>query len=94
VSDQKFTPGPWFYTGKNDEAEVRHVGTVDGEMYEGEIAALYGCDVNQEANARLIAAAPELLEALQEVDEWLCDANSPRSLRIQVERAIAKATGA
>jgi hypothetical protein len=53
------------------------------------------CTIEAEANAKLIAAAPELLEALQK----LLDANSSGSLFIIAEAtskariAIAKATG-
>lgn len=64
-----FTPGPW-EVGPVDDTVVTHLGA-DGVRYE--IAAIDG-DYNQpdewpvmEANARLIAAAPDLLEALQKV---------------------------
>jgi hypothetical protein len=59
-------------------------------------------DAMQEANARLIAAAPDLLEALQELDEAYCRAGSPlnkaerhedRMRLIAARAAIAKATG-
>lgn len=43
-----------------------------------------------EANAKLIAAAPELLKALIEVKLWLEDMKLPRL--INVEEAIKKAT--
>jgi hypothetical protein len=53
----KHTPGPWIIRHEG----VWSVGT-DHEM----TALVYGCtDKEEEANAHLIAAAPELLEALK-----------------------------
>ena len=62
----KFTPGPWFFDDEHEEvtAEARRrkgltrIATVNlgwSEPFNSE----------QNANARLIAAAPDLLEALQ-----------------------------
>ena len=57
-------------------------------------------DARDIANANLIAAAPELLDAIRdlrtlvEMDDWWCDpADSNYPLRRQVEAAIAKAEG-
>ena len=60
----------------------------------------------QDANARLIAAAPEMLEALLECDEYFDnhadaesfsdgthEANAEMRLLVTVRAAIAKATG-
>ena len=49
-----------------------------------------------EANARLIAAAPELLEALKACDEamsYMSEYDIPLTLPGQVKAAIAKAIG-
>jgi len=79
----KHTPGPWSIR----QESVWSVGT-DHEMS----ALVYGCtDEEEEANAHLIAAAPDLLEALKELRDWYrenvglpaCKANA----------AIAKAEG-
>jgi hypothetical protein len=65
MSEIKHTPGPWFFAGKHPECEVRYVSLNVEDHFDGEIATLYhGEGAMQEANARLIAAAPELLEAL------------------------------
>lgn len=62
---QTHTQGPWYAT---PNLEWRHakwrIGNVPGVPWEhaGEIAYVKG-----EANARLIAAAPELLEALEDL---------------------------
>lgn len=56
------TPGPWM----TDDETVNHGPIIiqrDGSL---EVAAIYGEGKDQRAaNARLIAAAPDLLEALQ-----------------------------
>ena len=64
------------------------------------IAVVWADDnTNEIANARLIAAAPELLEALIEVKSWRMqslDVMPPeiRGAWLRAEAAIAKATGA
>ena len=64
---QAATPGPWYVTGKL----TRYVeARIDGGLIQevaacGPTKADGGYGPQQEANARLIAAAPDLLEALQ-----------------------------
>lgn len=55
MSEFKGTSGPWDY----DSA----LGAIFNK------SCLFICDVSEKENARLIAAAPELLEALQEMVE-------------------------
>jgi hypothetical protein len=55
-----YTPGPWIYT-RNPE-NTRWI--IDGAPARA-IACTAGYEPNNEANAHLIAAAPELLEALE-----------------------------
>lgn len=79
----KHTPGPWLVKGKQ---------SIRGS--DGEYIAKTNWN-NGAANARLIAAAPELLSALQVAELALRE----RGLRAcgeykQIEAAIAKATGA
>ena len=60
------TQGPWFASG-------RYIGTFNHKSAIGECRSASGCwsdDEPASANARLIAAAPELLEALMELAEW------------------------
>lgn len=91
--NQLHTPGPWEVkattypiadTGDHDtQFDIRANGKAFAYVHDG--------DETAEANARLIAAAPELLEALQELcsfdlltqDKW-----------DKARAAIAKATGA
>ena len=99
----KFTPGPWEYDGKSriDAVQFRKpTGHIceDGSEYIGGLVALpYHCGAlgrgdTHEANARLIAAAPELLEALGSMLEDVGRASSLPSA-VKARAAIAKALG-
>lgn len=94
----KHTPGPWkaFPSDPADGAECYYLTAVE---LRGEIACIYGPQRDeQEANARLIAAAPELLEALEGLlahlgpDGYIPNAGGTATERARA--AIAKATGA
>ncbi len=85
----KHTPGKWIaeYCG-----EYWNVVLEGAEGFGREIVGcegLYRCDGSDEANARLIAAAPELLEALQRLDK---NGHTQATWEFAL-RAIAKATG-
>jgi len=66
-----FTPGPWTYEifGDSEMGDTFHLGPVSDE-YEGVLGTILegglvlDDDVVNEANARLIAAAPDLYDAL------------------------------
>ncbi|MEL6237049.1 MAG: hypothetical protein AAFO57_00270 [Pseudomonadota bacterium] len=83
--DAKFTPGPWSLWGKADPSQVI---ACDG----GFVAQTVGG--NDEANARLIAAAPELLEAVEAAIQCIGEL-SPTQARVEVmqmlQAAVAKA---
>ena len=91
----KHTPGPWTVNyetdinGMENDPENGCAGLVD-------VAHVYMRTVpgRHEANARLIAAAPELLEALQEaVDRQAYREGSGPNWWENARAAIAKATG-
>lgn len=81
MSENKFTPGPWYYSRWDEHGRTSfYVAQQDGAPYtpsysdvgrlicetvDGERVAI------QEANAMLIAVAPELLEALEEAMSML-----------------------
>ena len=66
----KFTPGPWKSGRKHPFSEVRYVDFTDMHGTTDEICTLYySKGEEQEANARLIAAAPEMYEALELLTE-------------------------
>lgn len=85
----KHTPGPWAWlTGQDGRHSVAQAGTL------ASIAELRGLAPEQEleANARLIAAAPALLEALQHI--WQYDRDGLGAIgEVLARRALAKATG-
>lgn len=56
-----FTPGPW-YTYQSHKDVNRHIACKDGNSIAKEV---------HHANARLIAAAPELLEQCREFEKCL-----------------------
>ena len=96
-----FTPGPWVVVGNLTKyVEARLVGGLIQEVAAcGPTMADEGYGQQQEANARLIAAAPDLLAALQDVDAlWMHHSIAHGDGKIgplheKVIAAIAKATG-
>ena len=104
--NSKHTPGPWNFskdgaeifpeTGPNGYVELcRVVGPWDGSKFYDKGTA--------KANARLIAAAPELLEAVKVSLEFLDGQNMPKNIQEQISfknhqreiltKVIAKAEG-
>ena len=74
----KFTPGPWEHKKDGDgEWRVRQKGSVKKVL--GGTTERPVCEVvNTIADARLIAAAPDLLEALSELYECFDELNHPQ----------------
>ena len=90
----KHTPGPWeaFYKSKYDEWHVSvplSQGTMRLALFDNGVRS-----ENPESDARLIAAAPELLEALESALE-LIDVITPLEgdTHRKARAAIFKATG-
>jgi len=97
MSEAKFTPGPWKWddTVWNYDPEQQSPWLVD----ENDDWVLRGGIKCNEANARLIAAAPELLEACKAFADYISGPTSwtqdqEDALVTSVHSAIAKATGA
>ncbi|EKL0657274.1 hypothetical protein ACF0C8_10115 [Pseudomonas aeruginosa] len=88
----KHTPGPWFINGH--ERYTKYVEARIGGGWVQEVAACGPTEnpEQQEANARLIAAAPELLEALQSCIQQITALCSADDVPDQARAAIAKAT--
>lgn len=93
----KHTPGPWKFQEVDwqPRALKSDLLVFPAKMPSAAIALLYRDNDADEANARLIAAAPDLLEALQSValhfDEWVIDEEAFEGC-LKVRAAIAKAT--
>lgn len=103
MSETKHTPGPWVFCwdkyGKESEIHGK------SELNDAPICIVLHDDVTESgaeeqlANARLIAAAPELLEALKalidNVGICICYDESERECKAweMAEAAIAKAEG-
>ena len=91
-----FTPGPWAVVGNRTKyVEARLISGLIQEVAAcGPTAADKGYGPQQEANARLIAAAPDLLEALIELADCGAEAwGEDRPCVKWARAAIAKATG-
>lgn len=92
------TPGPWEVLGSEYDGTlyVMPAGVSAGRGGNRTVAVIPEWTENRDANARLIDAAPELLEALKEVfviGEKLVDDVYGYEFRQMAKAAIAKATG-
>jgi len=92
------TPGPWnLVKRKNNEVKIEHTNRHTKGASSLTIAKVTVCDswfTEQMANAHLIWAAPDLLEALCKLAQLYDAMGAPRGpCRIIADAAIAKATG-
>ena len=108
MSNTKHTPGPWA-NDPNGTGAVGDISTADGELCVAQAQQTSPSgrpDPARDANARLIAAAPELLEALKKIVE--CERKRAKDLQHRkawlplkfseerisaAEAAVAKAEG-
>lgn len=89
MSEFKGTPGPWNISRDNRSGEIVSIGPAYSEEYAGTC----WIEVSQ-ANANLIAAAPDLLECLIELRQWISqEIAHPNSPCGRADTAIAKALG-
>lgn len=91
---EKHTPGPWIVENEMDNGDIAICNKSESEI----IAFVCGDDKKAKLDARLIAAAPELLEALRRlvIDAKLTGLDRQAgwdSFFAQAREAIAKATG-
>ena len=105
MSEAKHTPGPWVLETVRTSCGICHkVGPFPGrrENDEPRHACLYAdypskhnpADAELDANARLIAAAPDLLDALYLVRDYIATMKgNGHEYSMSIDAAIAKATG-
>ena len=93
-----YTPGPWAThktegNGGNIPDRLEIVGPEEGRK-RSLIASIYGFKLPEgQANARLIAAAPELYEALENLMDFLFHGKKDRQMILRARAALAKARG-
>ena len=86
------TPGPWKPACKSNGATCRHPAILCDEGQVGN-ATWQGSESATDANARLIAAAPDMLKALQKIAKGWWVTMDEHEMRDIAVAAIAKATG-
>ena len=89
----KHTPGPWTHEGQGDITGIEDNGFGRGPV---DVCSVYlrAVEGRHEANARLIAAAPDLLEALEYCLDCLGDEFAlPSDCQSTARAAIARARG-
>lgn len=96
VNMSKHTPGPWYVNPETTDRDISIYRKTKPHNNPEWVARVYGTGTigkpNPErvANAHLIAAAPELLEALKTVH---ADAGQPWNWLTMIELVMAKAEG-
>lgn len=109
MSAAKHTPGPWAYDGhsridalqfrKPTGMKLKNDDGTEHEYIDGLVALPYSCGEpeTREANALLIAAAPDMFQALESIKEMARTGRHEEDFDAiygRAEAAIAKATGA
>ena len=90
MTTAKHTPGPWYATTMGE------AGWVDVFAHGVDIPIASTRHQDQEANARLICAAPDMLDVLKELEEsaeYWSDYDVPVGIVDRINAAIAKAEG-
>jgi hypothetical protein len=84
----KHTPGPWIL----DLGVYSNVVLIDSNATNGAVGEIVDC--RNRADARLIAAAPDLLEALKVARHMIVEDGTPIGWSVsRLDEVIAKATG-
>lgn len=94
MSKAQHTPGPWAALRNSAFWEVRYKAENQNEITDCSPSVAFAWGESEEiaeANSRLIAAAPELLEALLDIVRF--NTPLPHGLLEQASAAIAKAEG-
>ena len=86
------TPGPWAISPIRDADGALYIESPLTDARNERVACIFGF-AEADANARLIAAAPDMLAALREAYLTLECRDGTARVTEQVRAAIAKATG-
>lgn len=98
-NETKHTSGDWRYSGEYSEITTSRVGVLEGSKSIAQLSAWGKSEEEVLANGVLIAAAPELLEALNGIVEQfeksraMVPADLADEIRLFGKQAIAKAIG-
>ena len=100
MSETKFTPGPWIICIQDDNNCANTIfaksqlkdGRITAEDWDFDICTTGIDHENYEANAHLIAAAPDLYEAVKDCVDVL-KRNQYHTTTAYLERLLAKARG-
>ena len=92
-TNAKHTPGPW--TVASQDTETNEIPIKCGKSILARVAPRPHWDATQEANARLIAAAPAMLEALRAVAALANGQGRANLMEVagQAQQIIAQAEG-
>ena len=98
MSKPKHTPGPWHFIAPNGDNMVRIHSPYKTTNEQGVPICTLIADsresVDSLANARLIAAAPDAVTLMQDLQEYLCEHGGVAvELLERVDAWVAKATG-
>lgn len=104
ASSVKHTAGPWTFSARHPLNACAEVYADDGctsiatccggdDAERDEQTGVWGPQPTRNANARLIAAAPDMLDALKGAEEWLSGWASAEPFLTTIRTAIAKAEG-
>ena len=98
MSEIKFTPGPWLIAGES-ATFVYALGPEGTNVFWCDVQAAGRERASRDeliANAHLIAAAPELYEALESARTWVDECGAQAGLQAildEIDAALAKARG-
>jgi hypothetical protein len=103
MSEAKHTPGPWEVRAAGVQSQGGDAGTFVARVNAGLVARCMTnqgnlssaeCLIAAQANARLIAAAPELLAACKEARHWITsESRGEEDCLKQLDAAIDTAEG-